>query len=359
MKNKILYCDTPLDPPGGGQFSLLIILRNINQDKFEPLVFIPREGEFAKWLKQESIAFHIVSIGQLYLQIRRERPAIIHCNSATTKYTFLAALIAKIFKIPFVWHVRVVKSGGWRDRVIARLSTKIIVISDAVKRKFSWVKDNNKVIKIFNAVDKKVFESGLDVNYLRREFNIAEDCKIVGVFSRLAPWKGHMLFLDAAKKLKEKIGNIKFLIVGEGDGEYKKQLVACVEEKGIRRDVIFAGFRKDVPRLMNLCDVIVNPSIEPEPFGRTIIEAMSCGAPVVATNMGGPKEIINDGEDGFLVSLLDETMAEKIWSLLIDSDLYDRISGKALDKIGNIFSVEHQMAQLHKIYEELISGGCK
>ncbi len=353
MKIKILYIDTPINPPGGGQISLLLLLRHLNKDKFEPLVFIPHKCEFANVLEEENIACRIVPTRGLFLAIKKASSSIVHCNSATTQYAFRSALASKISRTPFIWHVRVVESAGWKDKVIASLSTKIIAISDAVNGKFPYVR-SHKIIKIYNAVDTEAFKPQLNTEYLYKKLNISKDKKLVGIFSRLDHGKGHVLFFDTAKIVKDRIKDAKFLIVGDGDKKYKSYLMNYVEKLGIKNAVVFTGYRKDIPELMNLCDIVITSSTEPESFGRTIIEAMSCKRPVVSTDMGGPKEIIDNDTDGFLVSPEPEKIAEVIIRLLSDGDLHTRISINAIHKANSKFCIENHIQQIESLYTGLL-----
>ncbi|MDI6839416.1 MAG: glycosyltransferase family 4 protein [bacterium] len=366
-KKKILYVDTPIEPPGGGQQSLLLILQGLDKSSpyFRPIVFIPNKCEFTKQLTNKNICYKIVRPLKLLSEIRKLNPEIIHCNSATTRYAFYTALVSKLLCIPFIWHVRAVESAGWRDRVIAKLSTRIIAISEAVKEKFSYVKVD-KIRQIYNAVDTEVFKSGLDIEYLYNEFNIEKTKKVVGIFSRLDPWKGHRLFIDTARIVKGSLNkgiplvynlhkDVIFLVVGEGEESYKKQLFEYTEIHELKEDMIFTGFRKDIPELMNLCNVIVNTSIEPEAFGRTIIEAMACAKPVIATNMGGPKEIIEDKVDGFLLEPDAVSIAKTIIELLQNQNLRNKIGKKAREKVIEKFSVEMQIKEIEKLYREVLA----
>jgi len=104
-----------------------------------------------------------------------------------------------------------------------------------------------------------------------------------------------------------------------------------------------------------LCDIIVNLSTQPEPFGRTIIEAMSCGKVVVATNLGGPKEIIENGVDGFLVEPKVDEICEVILQILSDDELYKKISFAAMNKVKEKFSLSKQIDQIEKLYVEIIN----
>ncbi|MFQ3675833.1 MAG: glycosyltransferase family 4 protein, partial [Endomicrobiia bacterium] len=342
-KVKILYFDMPLDPPGGGQISLFYLLINLNRTKFDLRVILPYSCEFEKWLKTENINVKITN--NYFAEIKNFHPDIVHCNSATTKHSFLLAVLSKILNVPFVWHNRVLDTAGWKEKLIALLSTKIIVISDEVGNKFSWTKKRNKIVKIYNAIDFKRFISLVQPELLRAEFGIKLEQKIVGIFSRLVSRKGHKLFFDAAKMIVESRRenlDVVFLVVGDGDKRYKEELLDYVNKLGIKEKVIFTGFRKDVSRLMNLCDVIVNPSVEPEAFGRTIVEGMACGKVVIATDIGGPKEIITDGVDGYLIAPVAKELCEKTINILLNKNLYTKISNNATNTVKNKFSVEKQ-----------------
>src|SRR3989339_860267 len=103
-KFKILYIDYPLDPPGGGQMSLLLLLKNLDRSRFEPVVFVPFRCGFTAILEKEGISHEIVPITYMYFRIAALKPDIIHCNAPTARVTFAAGLCAKTLKIPFIWH---------------------------------------------------------------------------------------------------------------------------------------------------------------------------------------------------------------------------------------------------------------
>ncbi len=318
------------------------------------MVFIPEKSELEERIKEKNIPCERVPLKKLFLAIKRARPSLIHCNSATTRYTLCSALAAKLWRIPFVWHVRVVSSAGWRDKLISSLCTKIIAISRAVEKRFNRIAGKNKVVMIHNAVDTMLFKPGLDVEYLRDEFQIEKNRKIVGIFSRLDPWKGHRLFLEAARDIHRKFPKTIFLVVGEGEKGYEAEVVKYADEQGLKTEVIFTGFRKDIPELMNLCHIVVNPSAEPEPFGRTLIEAMACGKAVVATKMGGPLEVIEDEVSGVLVAGKNAKMlAQACIQLLENREKAEEMGLKGRERAIKLFSAERATKKIEEIYEEL------
>lgn len=129
-----------------------------------------------------------------------------------------------------------------------------------------------------------------------------------------------------------------------------------MQELGIAERVVFAGFREDVPELMQLLRVVVHASVTPEPFGRVIAEAMAMGKPVVATNAGGPLEIIEDGANGYLVPAGEpEAMARPIVRLLTDVGHAARIGHRARETAEARFSADTHARLVEEVYAELLA----
>lgn len=156
---------------------------------------------------------------------------------------------------------------------------------------------------VYNGIDPAPFDAVVpeQVRALRRTLGIG-DRPVVGVFSRLAPWKGQHVLLEALSHLPP---STHLLFVGDalfdGDRAYGASLRRQVIDQHAEERVHFLGFRDDVPALMALCDVVTHTSVAPEPFGRVIVEGMLAGRPVVATGTGGALEILDDSRTGALV----------------------------------------------------------
>ena len=123
---------------------------------------------------------------------------------------------------------------------------------------------------------------------------------LAGVFSRLAPWKGQHVVLRALAQLPD----LQCVIVGDalfGEQDYALELRELASKLQLGDRVRFLGHRSDVPRLMQAVDVIIHPSVSPEPFGRTLVEAMRAGVPVIATDTGAASDILDRGRAGTLV----------------------------------------------------------
>ncbi len=150
---------------------------------------------------------------------------------------------------------------------------------------------------------------------LRRELGLPGD-PLAGVFSRLAPWKGQHVILEALAKLPE----LQCIIVGDslfGEQDYALSLREQADRLQLGKRVHFLGHRGDVPRLMQAVDVIIHPSVAPEPFGRTLVEAMLAGVPLIAADTGAASDILDAGKAGTLVRPNDpEQLAAAIADIL-------------------------------------------
>jgi glycosyltransferase involved in cell wall biosynthesis len=157
---------------------------------------------------------------------------------------------------------------------------------------------------------------------VRSELGLPPVAPVIGMLGRLEYWKGHETFLDAAAKLSAIHPEVRYLIVGDatyGEPDYPDDLKQFAKDLGIADKVVFTGFRPDIYDLLNVMDIYVHPSIEPEPFGRGIIEAMALAIPVVASSEGGPLEIIDNGGTGFLVEPGNAESLSRVLAQMLDN----------------------------------------
>jgi len=185
-----------------------------------------------------------------------------------------------------------------------------------------------------------------ELQNLRDKYNLQKSF-VVGIVGRIEEAKGQFLVLEAIAKLKSL--DIKALIVGSAMSEaYLKELKAMVKDLGIEDRVIFTGFTKEVNLHIHLCDVLVLATQE-ETFGLVVIEAMRNKVTILATNRGGPLEIIEDMQDGLLFERNSEALAQKISILYNDSTLKQKLAlagyHKALEKFDN----NKQLTKLLKV----------
>jgi glycosyltransferase involved in cell wall biosynthesis len=182
----------------------------------------------------------------------------------------------------------------------------------------------------------------------------------VGFFGRIVKWKGLHILIDAINRVKQKNHNVMLLIYGSPSDieiEYYKSVVEQVQRLGLINFVKFRGFVEDVISAMRECDVIVSSSISkyggPESFGRSLIEAMIAGVPVIATNCGGIADNITDGYNGILVKENNaEELAEAIIILLNNSNLRKEITGNAKNDLSR-YSKENVTNEYYNLLNSL------
>jgi glycosyltransferase involved in cell wall biosynthesis len=173
---------------------------------------------------------------------------------------------------------------------------------------------------------------------------------LVGVVARLAPEKGHPTLLDAWPQVLQQVPNAYLLIVGEGG--QREALEQQAAERRIAHRVVFTGRRDDVPAVTAALDVAVLPSYR-EAQGLTVLEAMALGRPVVASNVGGIPEMIDDGISGLLVPPHDApALAAAISRLLLDHPYADTLARAGHDVVHERFCVEQMVRAIETIYDE-------
>jgi glycosyltransferase involved in cell wall biosynthesis len=268
-----------------------------------------------------------------------------------TGVVFPGAIAARHSGIKSVWHVREIFLHRMENLLISavmdRYADIIIANSQATARAIRV--DQGKVRVVYNAIEHG---SSLVLPQGRRSAH-----PTVGMAGRINRWKGQKLFVDAAVLVHNRCPEAVFQIAGDayvGEEHLATDLQAYIHAKGLDDHIRLLGRVEDMEAFYADLDVFVLPSIQPEPFGLVAIEAMERGVPVVATNHGGPTEIIEDGVDGFLVDAdSPERMAERIIALLSDASLRERIGQAGRRKRRERFSIETMLVGIQGTLNEL------
>jgi glycosyltransferase involved in cell wall biosynthesis len=216
-----------------------------------------------------------------------------------------------------------------------------------------------RVTAIYSAPDLNRFTPREASNELRRELGLPEGAPVIGMVARLAPEKGHDLFLGAAAEVARDFPVARFMLVGEGRS--KPEIEARIAELGLGDRVILCGFRSDVPELVALMDVFALTPTAGESLGTSILEALAMEKPVVATQVGGTGESVRDGATGFLVrpgSKAEQTLAiaEALKRLLADPDLRRRMGQAGRRMVIEEFSPRALGERSLEIYRRLVAS---
>lgn len=273
---------------------------------------------------------------------------IIYAN--TQRAFIFGALAGLIANRPVVYHLRDILSTDHFSIVNIKVAVFIanhwsrLVIANSHATAQSFIQSGGKkalVKVIYNGFDPEVYQSSpIDRDRLRRELNL-EDKFVIGQFSRLSPWKGQHILLEALAQCPDSVVGVFVGAALFGEDEYVHQIKQQVSDLGLTDRVHFLGFRSDIPHLMGACDVIAHTSTAPEPFGRVIIEGMLCGRPVIAADAGGAKELVTNHVTGWTVEPGNSKhMATAMIECFEHSDLRESIAHNAYTHACKNFHVD-------------------
>ena len=303
----------------------------------------------------------------LWKLLIRERPDIVHTH--TSKGGILGRLAAKLAGVPVIIHTPhghvfyghfgplVSKCFLFTERVMAFLTDRMVALTETEKNDYM-------VLSVFKPEKIDTIHSGVDVDqYMNVQINIAEKKRglglnskglVVGTVGWLLPIKGPMHLLKAMRYVWENCPEACLIFVGKGDLE--KGLQEEAHRMGVSDQVVFLGWRNDIPEMMQVLDVFVLPSLN-EGMGRVLVEAMAAGKPVVASRVGGILDLIKEGQNGFLAEPGDEKgLGFAIKKLLDDKKMRDEM-GKKGRETAHDFSVEKMVEKIDDLYESLLHSG--
>ena len=242
-------------------------------------------------------------------------------------------------------------------RISSRDCNKCVANCSAVKEQ-TLKKERlpeEKVEVIYNGMDFTPYQKSYNGNTFRKEIGTNDHTSLVGMIANFNfEIKGHQFFIEAAKRILEKVSNVEFLLVG--DGALRQRFEKLSEELGVRQKIHFLGKRSDIPVILSSLNVSILCSTN-EGFSNVILESMAAGKPVVATNVGGSPEMVTDGVNGYIVPPADSnSLANAIINLLHEPNKAEEM-GKAGRKIvQEKFTTEAMTKQYEKLYKELIQS---
>lgn len=305
---------------GGAEKVVLSYAKHLNREKYECIVCAMRGGPLEKDLRALNIKYLILNkkVGvdflamlKLFNFMRTSDIDIIHIHSSPklvspNLYGTIAALLSGRQPIYRSAHnilrddnIRI-KLFNMVDIFFGIFHKKIITVSDQVKK--SYLKNSatlkNKLYTIYNGIDSQQLQISVNRLQFLNEFGLATNNIIIGCIANLIEQKGHKFLLQAVPVVLQRRPDARFLIVG--DGPLKKYLEISAEILGVRDQVIFTGYRQDIPKLLQVMDIFVLPSLW-EGFPIAILEAMASGRPVIATDVGGNSEAVIHNKTGIIV----------------------------------------------------------
>lgn len=257
-----------------------------------------------------------------------------------------------------VWHPMTGKLRLYEaaDAFVLRHARRVIAVSSEIKDDLISTNVPSASVRVIaNGIDIDRFVQPRSTDHVRAALGIDRQDVVVTIVGRLSPEKGHRTFLQAAEKVCATRKHVKCLIVG--DGPIAGELRAEAARLSLEGRVIFAGFRRDMPEMYALSDVVVNASsIEGLPM--TILEAMASGVAIIAARTGGIPDVITDGRTGLLVDAGDvDALRMRMESLVDRDDERRRLATAACDFVTINHSLKKMCDTYRQVYREVIDEG--
>jgi glycosyltransferase involved in cell wall biosynthesis len=363
---KILFASHSAALTGAPQVLFNVVSRT-DRLRFEPFVLFPEDGPIADRFRSLGISPEIINLGgsgfsdghipMLKAFCLSRGIELIHAN---TVRSYPLALVAKELGIPCFWHIHEMfldKSAYSVDEVDLREAIKsrptVGMPSEACKKEFS---DYCHEIGV-EVPEMVVVRNGVEAPDRFRPFSRspAGDIEILAV-SSYCNRKGLHYLLDAFKSIVDEHKAARLTLVGAGQPDSFMQLYERAEGLGISDHVRFLTAVTDVNPLLYAADIAVNSSLM-ENLSLSVAEAMAHAKPVVATDVGGTRELLRDGETGLLVPPRDpEALAGAIRAFIERPDFARQCGEKAREHIKKNFGIRGQVERLQDIYDSLLRG---
>jgi glycosyltransferase involved in cell wall biosynthesis len=393
IRRRILYFSHTRQVSGAERM-LLLMLAMLDKTRYEAIVGCPTEGVGNLDELVNSAGVRLIAVPALrarftsnprllmqYLQsaagavgafrraIRKAKPDLIHANSV--RAGLVATLATVGMGVPLLWHVqddlpRHPISTIIRLLAVSSRRTRFAAVSKSARAAFTGrFPFDDRVILLHNAIDRERFPAKSHppdeaAEAFRSELKLGKDAFLVAAVGMINPRKGSMPLIEQFAKAATADARLHLAIVGapifNDDHRYEAKLKQRAKSLGLESRIHFTGARGDVPAILRAADLFVLYAIA-EPFGLAILEAMSSGTPVIATEVGGIPEIVEDGVSGELVPSPEFTAGLNIdrLSVLIraaagDPNRMQRLADKALSDVLPRFSMERFGRELNAIY---------
>lgn len=383
---------------GGSMSSLMYTLAGLDRQRFEPVLVTGQQGKnqcedvrsyrlpYSPYYRFMASIRSKVKEGQLPFAIRKAinglcfatfvvtrefayfvrlwriarsvKPALIHLNNNLNSQ-MAGILLARTLGVPCVSHQRDYEARSRITRCLSGFVDQHIAVSESIKHNLitSGITPA-KISVVTDALDVDMWKPERENGRLRKTFGIADGERVVGMFGRVVPWKGQHVFVRAMHRVCRMFPDVRGVIVGDhadGDPSYMNEVVRQVQLLDLESRIIMTGYRDDIRDLMAMMDIVVHASTRPEPFGMVIIEAMASGKPVIATQGGGPSEIIEDMKSGLLIPRGDsDSLGGAIVGLLGNRTYAEELGKEGRRVVEERFTHTRQAEVIGEIYTSLL-----
>jgi len=358
----------------GSERQILELCKNIDKDRFKVSVFCLKGDESVlNKLRDLNIEASCLNVKRVYgisgftsgidffKYLKKEKTDVLmtyHFGSDVW-----GALLGKLAGVPTIVSNRRDMSFWLKFRhklsyrIIYKVINKVIAVSKGVRDIIVNTEhvDKEKIDVIYNGIDLERFNCPDDKNDIKQSLDIPEHARIIGCVANIKSWKGQRHLIRAMVSINERYPDYYLLLVGtyRDDGAaLREEIEQLVDDLKLKKKVKFLGRREDVPQLLSQFDICVLPT-ESEGLPNSLLEYMTAGKPIIATDIAGNNEVIENERNGLLVKPADPlALANKLMYLIENSDVCDRIGKAAYDDVIRKFSIQ----QMVDVYEQTIEN---
>jgi glycosyltransferase involved in cell wall biosynthesis len=292
------------------------------------------------------------SAARYYRAFKRDKVDCIYLNNDAS-CNFAAAIAGYLAGLPLILHARGFNSDTKGNRWVLSKLDHCIPVSHAVKDELLRLGvPAEKCTVVPEGLDLSVFYPRSATGSVRQELGLDGDAPIITLVGGLVNWKGQDVMLAAAPFIFRILPNAVILLVGGAygrDNKFADMLIEQAASPVMQGRVHLLGERADVAEILACSDVVVHASTKPEPFGRTFLEGMALGKAVIASNEGGPLDVISHGLDGLLIQPRDPlVLAHAVVEILKDRQLMAKLGYNAAAK-AVLYSIENHASQISAV----------
>ncbi len=356
---------------GGGESHLLSLAENMDKSIFEPMVLSFTDGPMVQRLAQLGIPvtvlytekpFNIFIWRKVKAFMEASKVDLVHAHGTRANSNILWA--ARQLKLPVLYSIHgwsfhndqqgfVKKIRTYGERFLTSRSDINISVSESNKQSGQAVIPGFKSLVINNGIDQTKFDPLHTSSTVREELGISQDSILLLFIARFTSHKQPLSLLQGFALAYKQNKSLRLLMVGDGD--QKATALTLVKELGVQDAVVFQSFRQDVPQVLAAADIFILPSLwEGLPIG--LLEAMSMGKAVIATNVDGTCEVIKNEENGILIEVENvcNNLAAAILRLASDASLRKKFGSKAIETVRNRFNAASMTREIEHVYLQVL-----
>jgi glycosyltransferase involved in cell wall biosynthesis len=356
---------------GGGESHLLSLVENLDQSKFHSVVLSFTDGPMIDRLNEMGIKTYVIHTEnpfdftkwkQVKQLLKDEQIDIVHTHGTRANSNVLWA--ARSLKIPVIYTihgwsfhsgqnplVRTIRVAG--EKYLTKKSDQNISVSLSNQQSGKvFIKSFNSII-INNGIDQKKFNFQKKHKNIRQELGIKEEVILVLFIARFTLQKQPLALIHAFAKALLSNSGLYLLMVGDGD--QKEEAVKLIDKLDLKNNITLLPFRQDVPDILAAADIFVLPSLwEGLPIG--LLEAMAMGKAVIASNVDGTQEVIENNKNGLLIDTdsLIPNLANALVVLSNDKKMREQFSNEAIKMVNERYNAVHMTRQIEEIYDKLV-----